>query len=100
MAFRRAAMAHTAVQMKSLMRRSYARETCQTHSTFPCCNERRTRRAFTVYAKVESLHSWFGATGDGGGADPDTFVVALINPEQARSELNLMRYVQAEEGPG
>lgn len=49
----------------------------------------------TVYAKVQSLHSWFGATGDGGGADPDTFVVALIDPARAKSELANMRYVRA-----
>jgi Protein of unknown function (DUF2846) len=50
----------------------------------------------TVYAKVESLHSWFGATGDGGGADPDTFVVVLVDPARAASELARMRYVRAD----
>ncbi len=50
----------------------------------------------TVYAKVESLHSWFGATGDGGGADPDTIAVVLIDPARAASELARMRYVPAD----
>ena len=56
----------------------------------------------TVYAKVESLHAWFGGGGggEGGGYDPDTFVVMIIDPAQAQRELATMRYVQAEEGPG
>jgi hypothetical protein len=56
----------------------------------------------TVYAKVESLHAWFGGGGggEGGGYDPDTFVVMIIDPAQAQRELANMRYVQAEEGPG
>ncbi|HEV2549576.1 MAG TPA: hypothetical protein VGU20_19830 [Stellaceae bacterium] len=33
-------------------------------------------------------------------ADPDTFVVMIIDPAQAQRELANMRYVQAEEGPG
>ena len=50
----------------------------------------------TVYAKVESLHAWFGGGGggEGGGYDPDTFVVMLIDPAQAQRELANMRYVQ------
>ena len=56
----------------------------------------------TVYAKVESLHAWFGGGGggEGGGYDPDTFVVMIIDPAQAQRELANMRYVQAKEGPG
>jgi hypothetical protein len=50
----------------------------------------------TFYVKVESLRSW-----QSGNARylRDTFIVVLIDPVQAQSELNLMRYVQAEEGP-
>ncbi|HEV2548194.1 MAG TPA: DUF2846 domain-containing protein [Stellaceae bacterium] len=50
----------------------------------------------TVYAKIESLHAWFGGGGggEGGGYDPDTFVVMLIDPAQAQRELANMRYVQ------
>ena len=48
-----------------------------------------------AYAKVESLHAWFGGGGggEGGGYDPDTFVVMLIDPAQAQRELANMRYV-------
>jgi Protein of unknown function (DUF2846) len=52
----------------------------------------------TYYAKIESLRSWSGNdNGDLSSFVSDTFVVALIDPNQARNELNLMRYVQAEE---
>jgi hypothetical protein len=55
----------------------------------------------TFYAKIESLRSWSGDDiGDAYSFVGDTFVVVLINPDQARSELNLMHYVQGEEGPG
>jgi hypothetical protein len=52
----------------------------------------------TVYAKVESLHAWFGGGGggEGGGYDPDTFVVMIVDPAQAQRELATMRYVQPE----
>jgi predicted small lipoprotein YifL len=55
----------------------------------------------TYYAKIESLRSWSGDdNGDLSSFVSDTFVVVLIDPNQARRELDLMRYVQAEEGPG
>ena len=38
----------------------------------------------------------FGATGDGGDADPDTFVVVVVDPARAASELARMRYVPAD----
>ena len=52
----------------------------------------------TFYAKIESLRSWSGNdNGDIASFVSDTFVVVLIDPNQARNELNLMRYVQAQE---
>jgi hypothetical protein len=52
----------------------------------------------TFYAKIESLRSWSGSdNGDLSSFVSDTFVVVLISPDQARTELDLMRYVQAEE---
>jgi hypothetical protein len=52
----------------------------------------------TYYAKITSLRSWSGAdTGDISSFVADTFVVVLIDPNQARRELDLMRYVQAEQ---
>jgi hypothetical protein len=46
----------------------------------------------TLFAKVESLSSW--ASGRKYGKD--TFVVAIIDPEQGESELGGMRYVERE----
>ena len=55
----------------------------------------------TYYAKIESLRAWTGDdNGDLSSFVSDTFVVALIDPAQARKEFDFMRYVQAEEGPG
>ena len=52
----------------------------------------------TYYAKIESLRAWSGNdNGDLSSFVSDTFVVVLIDPDQARNELNLMRYVQSEE---
>jgi hypothetical protein len=39
-----------------------------------------------------------GGGGEGGGYDPDTFVVMLIDPAQAQRELANMRYVQPPSG--
>jgi uncharacterized protein DUF2846 len=50
------------------------------------------------YAKIESLRSWQGGdNGDLSSFVSDTFVVVLIDPAQAIRELDLMRYVQAEQ---
>jgi hypothetical protein len=49
------------------------------------------------YAKIESLRSWYSGNGVFSPFEPDTFVVAIIDPNQARAELGNMRYVQAEE---
>lgn len=52
----------------------------------------------TYYAKIESLRAWAGDdNGDLSSFVSDTFVVALIDPAQGRRELDLMRYVQAEQ---
>jgi uncharacterized protein DUF2846 len=52
----------------------------------------------SYYAKIESLRSWSGAdNGDLSSFVSDTFVVVVIDPPQARRELDLMRYVQAEQ---
>ncbi len=51
------------------------------------------------YAKIESLRSWYSGNGVFSPFEPDTFVVAIIDPNQARVELGNMRYVQAEETP-
>jgi hypothetical protein len=51
------------------------------------------------YAKIESLRSWYSGNGVFSPFEPDTFVVAIIDPNQARAELGNMRYVQAEETP-
>jgi hypothetical protein len=50
----------------------------------------------TVYAKVESLSSWQTGGGRGGGYQRDTFVVAIIPPDQASAELGGMLYVERE----
>ncbi len=56
------------------------------------------RSGDTYYAKIESLRSWSGAdNGDLSSFVSDTFVVVVIDPAQVRRELDLMRYVQAEE---
>jgi len=49
------------------------------------------------YAKIESLRSWYSGNGVISTFEPDTFVVAIIDPNQARAEFERMRYVQAEE---
>ena len=46
----------------------------------------------TLYVKIESLSSW-QTGGPEGDSHTDTFVVAIIPPDQAISELTLMRYV-------
>lgn len=52
----------------------------------------------SYYAKIESLRAWAGDdNGDLSSFVSDTFVVVLIDPNQARRELELMRYVQAEQ---
>jgi hypothetical protein len=49
------------------------------------------------YAKIESLRSWYGSSGVFRAFERDTFVVAIIDPNQARAEFERMRFVQAEE---
>jgi hypothetical protein len=49
------------------------------------------------YAKIQSLRSWNSGNGVFSPFEPDTLVVAIMDPNQARSELGNMRYVQAEE---
>lgn len=49
----------------------------------------------TLYVKIESLSTW-ETSGPEGDSHADTFVVAIIDPEQAARELNFMRYVQRE----
>jgi len=44
---------------------------------------------------ADRAQRWFGATGDGGGADPDTFVVVVVDPARAASSRR-MRYVPAD----
>jgi hypothetical protein len=50
----------------------------------------------TLYVKVESLSSWQTGGGANGGYRYDTFVVAIIAPDQATSDLAAMRYVARE----
>jgi hypothetical protein len=49
----------------------------------------------TLYVKIESLRSWESSGGEG-AYEADTFVVALIPPDQGARELAGMRYVQRE----
>jgi hypothetical protein len=49
----------------------------------------------TIYAKIESLRSWESSGGEG-DYEADTFVVAIIPPDQGTRELAGMRYVQRE----
>jgi hypothetical protein len=73
--------------------------TAWTQKDFPDASKTVTLRAGdTIYAKVESFRGWEDGGGDSNFAR-DTFVVMIIDPVQAQSELNLMRYVQADEGP-
>jgi hypothetical protein len=53
----------------------------------------------TFYAKIESLRSWYSGAGPLREFERDTFVVAIMDPIQARAEFERMRYVQAEEQP-
>lgn len=47
----------------------------------------------TLFVKIESLASW----GSGRSYPGETFVVAIIEPDLAKRELNGMRYVEDEE---
>jgi hypothetical protein len=49
------------------------------------------------YAKIQSLRSWYSSSGVFRTFERDTFVVAIMDPNQARAELGNMRYVQAEQ---
>jgi hypothetical protein len=49
----------------------------------------------TLYVKIESLSSW-QTGGPEGDSHADTFVVAIIPPDQAMRELTVMRYVGRE----
>jgi hypothetical protein len=49
----------------------------------------------TLYVKIESLRSWESSGGEG-DYEADTFVVAIIPPEQGEKELAGMRYVERE----
>lgn len=49
------------------------------------------------YAKIQSLRSWNSGNGRFSPFEPDTLVVAIIDPNQARAEFERMRYVQAEQ---
>lgn len=51
----------------------------------------------TIYAKVGSFRGWEDGGGDSNFAR-DTFVVMIIDPEQAQRELATMRYVGQEVG--
>lgn len=48
-----------------------------------------------LYVKIESLRSWESSGGES-AYEADTFVVAIIPPEQGARELNGMRYVERE----
>jgi hypothetical protein len=49
----------------------------------------------TLYVKIESLKSWESSGGES-AYEADTFVVAIIPPEQGARELAGMRYVERE----
>jgi hypothetical protein len=49
------------------------------------------------YAKIQSLRSWFNGSGPLREFERDTFVVAVMDPNQARDEFARMRFVQAEQ---
>jgi hypothetical protein len=49
----------------------------------------------TLYVKIESLKSWESSGGES-AYEADTFVVAIIPPEQGAGELAGMSYVQRE----
>jgi hypothetical protein len=51
----------------------------------------------TFYAKIQSLRSWFSSSRPFRPFERDTFVVAIMDPNQARAELGNMRFVQAEQ---
>jgi len=51
------------------------------------------------YAKIQSLRSWFTGSGPFREFERDTFVVAIMDPNQARDEFARMRFVQAEQPP-
>jgi len=46
----------------------------------------------TYYVKVESLRSWASGGGDNRDYERDTFVVVLIDPEQARPEITAFAF--------
>jgi hypothetical protein len=48
----------------------------------------------TLYVKIESLRSRESSGGESGDYEADTFVVAIIPPEQGEKELAGMRYVE------
>jgi hypothetical protein len=49
------------------------------------------------YAKIQSLRSWYGGQNRFREFERDTFVVAIMDPNQARDEFARMRFVQAEQ---
>jgi hypothetical protein len=53
------------------------------------------RPGSTLYVKIESLSSW-QTSGPEGDSHVDTFVVAIIPPDQATRELTIMGYVGRE----